>query len=113
MSLATVLAADPERCAQGFHLSQHPRWCGCTEGTEWAIFLRVVQECVRADGLVHVNDARPKLRGRLEPSHIGQSWGRAHRDGLIAHHGWEPSTDVAGGNSDKLARVWRWIGGVR
>lgn len=77
---------------------------------EWAIFLAALRASVRDDGTVHVNDTRPKIRGRIEPKHIGTFWRRAASEGLISHKGWEESTDSAGRNADKLARVYTWRG---
>lgn len=75
----------------------------------WSFFLRTIRESVRSDGTLHVNDVRPKIRGKVEPKRIGQFWKRAATLGLIRFKEWEQSTDEAGGNSDKLARVHLWV----
>lgn len=75
---------------------------------EWSFFLRTLRSCVRDDGTLHVNDVRPLIRGKVEPKHIGQFWKRAATLKLIRFKEWEQSTDEAGGNADKLARVHVW-----
>lgn len=109
MSLAAVLAADPERCALGFHLSQHPRWCNCTEGSEWATFVAALKAARGADGSISQTRVRPLIRGRIEPKHIGTLYRRAVAEHLIKVAGWEPSTDATGRNTDKPQRTYEWL----
>jgi len=109
MSLAT-LAADPDRCSLGFHLSQHPQWCSCSEMGEWSIFLAALKAARRSDGLIHQTDVRPRIRGRIEAKHIGTLYRRAVAEHLIAVDGWEDGTDTAGRNTDKPQRRYVWRG---
>lgn len=56
---------------------------------------------------MHVNDVRPLIRGRVAPKHVGQMYRRAKSLGLLVDvDRWEPSTDEAGANTDKPARVY-------
>lgn len=76
----------------------------------WALFVRVLRAKVRPDGTVHVNDVRELLRGRIEPHKLSSLWREAKSAGLIAHHGWEPSTDERGRNDHAPARIWKATG---
>jgi hypothetical protein len=81
--------------------------CRCPGG-EWTVFVRALRSVARDDGTVHQGDVRPLIRGRIEPKHIGQLYRRARTLGLIADTGErEPSTDVAGRNTDKTCRIYR------
>jgi hypothetical protein len=106
----TTLGLDrlPDRCAHGFHEQHHPSWCNCSEFGEWSIFVRAIKAAVRDDGTVHQGDVRPRIRGRIEPKHIGQLYRRARTLGLIEDtNEREPSTDAAGRNTDKTCRIYR------
>ena len=73
---------------------------------EWQVFVAAVRQ-VAVDGLVHQCDMRPLLRGRVAPKHVGQLYRRARAEGLLRDTGdREPSNDVAGGNADKLDRIY-------
>lgn len=104
-TLDAYLAADPTRCAHGYAPNQHPGLCGCGDA-EWHIFTRALKLAADDAALVSQTRMRPLLRG-IEPKHIGQLYRRARKDGLIEVAGWEPSTDVAGGNADKQQRLYR------
>ena len=110
MSLDSFLRSQSDRCTGcGFHLAV--QGCRCVD-SEWNVFELALRSSVRDDGTVHVNDVRPKIRGRVEPKHIGSSWRRARALGLIklipGPSGWEESTDTASRNADKLARIYTW-----
>lgn len=105
---ALGLATLPDRCDLGFHITQHPHYCACRDLTEWVIFRTAVREVTRPDGTVHVNDIRPRIRGRIEPKRVGSLYRRAKAEGLLVDTGRkEPSSDVAGRNRDKDARIYR------
>lgn len=102
-----ALAARPDRCDHGYAEIQHPALCNCDDMGEWATFARALRTARRNDDTVHVNDVRPLIRGRVESKHIGQFYRRAKSlDLLVDVDRWEPSTDEAGGNTDKPARVY-------
>lgn len=97
-----------DRCPMGFAPSHHPDFCNCTD-SEWHIFTAALRAVVRDDGTVHQSDVRPRIRGRIEPKHVGTLYRRAKAEGLLADTGErEPSNDVAGRNADKLDRIYRW-----
>lgn len=110
-TLAERLATYSDRCRYGFSIEHHhPLYCECTEGSEWAVFVAALKQARKPDGSVHVNDVRPLIKGRITSKHIGQLWQKARREYLLKLIGHEDSTDVAGKNADKIARVYRWIG---
>lgn len=121
MSLQTWLANREDRCPAGFHAIQHPSLCHCQDVTpiaprsEWAIFVQAVKAvAAENDGIVYQSDrpdgrlgVRRRIRGRIEPKHIGQLWRRARTEGLVSDTGErEPSNDTAGRNADKLDRIY-------
>lgn len=98
----------PNRCAQGFAPQHHPAFCECADLGEYAIFTAALRAAADATGLIHQRDVRPRIRGRIKPRHVGTLYRRARAEGLIVDTGErEPSSDVAGGNSDKLDRCYR------
>ena len=102
-----ALAARPDRCAHGFAPVQHPDLCNCAELSEWSIFTRALRAAALPDGTVHVNHVRPLIRGAVAPKSIGTFYRRAKSLGLLVDvDRWEDSTDEAGGNTDKPARVY-------
>ena len=111
-TLDAYLAARPDRCPLGFHLSQHPHFCGCTDMSEWAVFLAAVRAVVRDDGTVHQCDVRPKIRGRIQPKHVGILWRRAKSEGLVAEAGHERSDDLAGRNAGRMEPYYSWAPAV-
>lgn len=81
----------------------------CGKPDEWSLFVAALKSSVRSDGTVHVNDVRPKVRGRIAPKRIGLYWTKAQQKRLIRwENGWEQSTDAAGSNQDKLCRYYTW-----
>lgn len=107
VDLATYLAAKPDRCAHGFHLAtQHPELCSCTEGGEWATFVRAVRQAADAQGVVSQTRVRP-LIASIPAKHRGLMYRRARKAGLLVEAGSEPSTDTAGRNGDKSQRLYR------
>ncbi|GGO86735.1 hypothetical protein GCM10011584_09780 [Nocardioides phosphati] len=81
----------------------------CGKPDEWSLFVAALKSSVRSDGTVHVNDVRPKVRGRIAHKKIGLYWTKAQQKRLIRwENGWEQSTDAVGSNQDKLARVYVW-----
>ena len=78
-------------------------------GDEWSIFTDALRHAaaVSADGRVHQRDVRPRVRGRVQPKHIGQFYRRAKDEQLLVDTGErEPSNDTAGRNTDKLDRIY-------
>lgn len=109
MTLAVTLAAAPDRCAQGFHVTQHPAYCHCTEGSEWSIFVAALKQAKRADGSISQTDMRPLIKGRIEPNHIGGFYVKAKREHLIKPLDRERSTDHASRNLHHDQTLWLWI----
>lgn len=106
MTLLAYLTSLPGRCTTcGAHLET--QGCKCP-GEEWTLFVRAIREVARPDGTVHQADVRPRIRGRVEPKHVGQFYRRARSLELIEDTGErEQSNDVAGRNADKLDRIYR------
>lgn len=96
----------PGRCVHGFAPEQHNTFCACTTGpaSEWSVFTTAIRAAAAssADGLVHQRDVRPRVRGRIEPKHIGRCYTRAIQEGLLVRAGHEESDDVAGKNAGRL-----------
>lgn len=103
----TTLGLDTrtDRCAHGFAAVHHPTFCGCTEMSEWVIFTAALRDSARA-GKVHQSDMRPRIRGRIEPKHIGQLYARAKREGLLVEVDREKSNDEAGRNTNKWEPIY-------
>ena len=111
MSLQEWLAAREDRCPHGFAASQHPRYCSCTsksESAEFAIFVAALHTAaaMHPDGLISQTKVRPLIQ-RIPPKHRGLLYRKARAAGLIEEVGKEPSTDEAGGNTDKDQKVWK------
>lgn len=111
MTATLALETYPGRCTHGFHPSQRTfHDCPAMPAaptSEWSLFKAAVTSAARDDGTVHQADVRPKIRGRIEPKHIGQLWRRARSEGLVRDTGErEQSNDVAGRNADKLDRIY-------
>jgi hypothetical protein len=107
MRLSTWAPAQSDRCGYGYAPAQHPGLCRCQE-SEWAVFRAAVVASVRPDGTVHQSDVRPRIKGRIEPKHIGGMYRRAKNVGLLVDTGEvEQSTDVGGRNTDKFSRIYR------
>lgn len=110
MSLAT-LATLPGRCAHGYHLATQIDLCADCKPDEWTTFLAALRAAVRDDATIHQADVRPAIRGKVAPKHVGSMYRRAKSDGLIVDTlEREPSNDAAGRNTDKLDRIYRWVG---
>lgn len=98
------------RCAHGFAPVQLSLCADCKPG-EWHTFTTALRKAVRDDGTIHQADMRPLIRGQVAPKHVGIFYRRAKSDGLIVDTGErEQSNDVAGKNTDKLDRIYRWVG---
>lgn len=112
MTLADTLASRSDRCSLGFAIQQHPRFCKCAELGEYAVFLRILVDAVRADGTLHVNDTRTPLRDHklIQPKHVGPMWQRARAEKLIRQLGLEDSTDAEGHNTHQTSRYFAWLG---
>lgn len=80
----------------------------CRKPDEWAVFVAALKSSVRSDGTVHQSDVRPKIRGRIQPKHVGQLWRRAMRDGLISRAGYEESDDEKGRNAGRMEPYYSW-----
>src|SRR5690348_12067946 len=111
MTLDAYLASRTDRCPGcGYHVPTQGHGGDSSPvapADEWAIFKAALRAAVRDDGTVHQSDVRPRIRGRIEPKHIGQLWRRARSEGLVRDTGErEPSDDVAGRNADKLDRIY-------
>jgi hypothetical protein len=107
LPLDAYLRARSDRCAHGFHLTtQHPELCSCTEGGEWATFVRAVRQAADAQGVVSQTRVRP-LIASIPAKHRGLLYRRARKAGLLVEAGSEPSTDTAGRNGDKDQRVYK------
>ncbi len=106
------LATYPGRCPDcEYHVATqgHGQECApVAPADEWGTFVSALRQARRPDGTVHANDVRP-LIASIYSKHRGQLYRRAKSDGLIRDTGMkEPSTDVAGRNSDKEARIYEW-----
>lgn len=102
------LRSRPDRCSGcGYHFEK--QGCRCEDG-EWSLFVAAVKQAARPDGTVHQSDVRPLYRGKVNPKHVGPLYRRARSEGLLVDTGQrEPSSDVAGRNTDKLERVYRLV----
>ena len=98
-----ALAARPDRCAHGYAPVQHPDLCNCAELSEWSIFTRALRVAADESGHISQTQMRPLIQA-IPHKHRGSLYRRATSLGLIAQDGWEPSTDAAGGNADKMQR---------
>lgn len=102
--LLDYLRTLPGRCRCGAHVETQGCRCG---GDEWQVFSRALRTAALPDGTVHVNHVRPLIRGLVAPKSIGTFYRRAKSLGLLVDvDRWEDSTDEAGGNTDKPARVY-------
>lgn len=108
------LSTRSDRCDAGWAENQHPQFHACDYfgGSEWTTFTRVLRESVRGDGTIHQADVRPRLRGRIEPKHIGLCWKRAKRDGLVVEAGFERSNDEEGKNAHRMEAFYELTGGA-
>lgn len=79
---------------------------------EWAAFVGVLSATASLHhGRLDQNDYREQLRGVVAPRRIGAFHNKAVAEGLIEATGdWSISTDHAGRNAGRPARVYRWIG---
>lgn len=103
------MSAYPDRCQFGFAPNQHNGLCNCTETGEYVTFLRALEAAVGADGLIHQADVRPRIQS-IPHKHRGLLYRRAKAEGVLEFVRKEPSTDRAGGNSDKDSPVYRLRG---
>ena len=106
----TTLGLDrlPGRCEHGFADVHHPAFCACSERGEWVTFVRALKAAAAKspDGLVHQTHMRPLIQA-IPHKHRGQMYRKAKAAGVIEFVRKEPSTDVAGGNSDKDQPVYK------
>jgi hypothetical protein len=106
MTLDAYLTTRSDRCSGcGAHVPT--QGCRCDTG-EWAVFVAALRAAskARTDGRVHQSAVRPLIRGRIQPKHIGQSYKRAIREGLLTPVDHEKSDDEIGGNSHRLEPVY-------
>lgn len=113
MTLTDYVANLPGRCPHGFAPEQHPQFCACTAKSadaEFAIFVAALHVAASShpDGLISQTAVRPLIQ-RIPHKHRGQLYRKARTAGLIEVAGKEPSTDEAGGNTDKDQRVYRLV----
>lgn len=76
---------------------------------EWAVFVSALRSAVGPGGFISQTRVRPLIQA-IPPKHRGLCYRRAVAAGLIKPVGYEPSTDVAGGNQDKPQRTYHWQG---
>lgn len=112
----------PERCSGcGYHVATMGCECAGTlkfstsasPRSEWGVFVTAVRAavcsrplCERPGRHVHQDDVRPRIKGRIEPKHIGQLYRRAKSEGLLAFVGKEPSGDAEGRNTHHDSPVY-------
>lgn len=75
---------------------------------EWAVFINALRSAVGPGGFISQTKVRPLIQA-IPPKHRGLMYRRAVKAGLIKPAGYEPSTDIAGGNSDKPQRTYHWM----
>lgn len=111
MTTTLGLEALAGRCAHGFHIATQRDLCTTCTPSEWATFVTAIRTAVRDDGTVHQADVRPLIKGRVSPKSIGLYYRKARTEHLLSDTGErEQSNDVAGGNSDKLDRIYALVG---
>ena len=78
--------------------------CACEmarlQPDEWSVFLAALRSAA-VDGIVHQDNVRPLIRGRIEPKRIGRCYARAKREGLLVPVGIDESHDYAGKNAGR------------
>ena len=100
----------PGRCPIGYDLAtQHPHLCDCLDTAEWEGFLAALKAARDDHGVISQTNVRPLIQG-IPHKHRGQLYRRATSLGVIESIGYEPSTDAAGGNTDKPQRRYLWKG---
>lgn len=62
------------------------------------------------DGHVSANRVRRVIGGKVHPRRVGPVYRALCLQGVIAPEGWEVSDDLAGRNSGKPCRTYRWVG---
>lgn len=103
MTLDTWLKSQPGRCTGcGHHVAT--QGCHCA-GSEWDISTAAIKQAA-VNGVVHQNDVRPIIRGRIAPKRIGQQYRHALRTGLLVEIRREPSRDHKGKNTHHTAGVY-------
>lgn len=109
MPLAEYLATLPGRCSHGYAEVQHPTLCDCDEHVdEWATFRRAFTAIARAnDGVIRQSEMRKRIRGHIDPPHIGGLYTRAKAEHLIHVDGYERSDDRPGKNAGRLEPRYR------
>lgn len=73
--------------------------------SEWSIFLAALRQAAGPGGFVSQTKVRPLIQA-IPHKHRGQLYTKAIKAGVIQHHGFEPSTDAAGRNTDKAQRTY-------
>ena len=77
---------------------------------EWATYVGALKSCRDSDGLIHPNDLRPLVRGKVAPRRIGAFANAAVAAELVEFSGqWQISDDREGRNAGRPCRVMRWI----
>ena len=97
-----------EDCASGRKPSPLSRIHAALDRTrpdEWAVFVAALRQAVGPGGLISQTNVRPLIQA-IPPKHRGLLYRRAVKAGLIKPLGYEPSTDAAGGNTDKPQRTY-------
>lgn len=103
MTLADWLTEQDGRChGCGFHVAS--QGCRCP-GSDWDVFVRALKDCAK-NGVVHQNDVRPRLRGRINPKTIGPLYVKAQREGFMTQIGKEPSRDTQGRNTHHESGIY-------
>lgn len=108
MSLRTYLAAFPDRCAHGYHLTaQHPQLCDCQNAEagksagiaaadaaaspdDRARIDAAIRQVALRGGVFSANDVRP-LIGRTSGPLVGARFNALARAGVIREVGFEKS----------------------
>lgn len=75
--------------------------------SEWSTFVTALKAATGPGGFITQTKVRPLIQS-IPHKHRGQLYRRAVAQGLIKPNGYEPSTDVAGRNSDKPQRTYVW-----
>lgn len=108
MTLESFLIRQPGRCKHCLH---HVETQGCRcGGSEWALFVAALRQCVRADGTVSSNDVRPLIAGKVAPKRVARFYQIAQAPGpdrLLERSGnYEDSTDAHGKNKAKVIPLY-------
>jgi len=90
----------------GIRAAEQSKRQAAADGNEWSLFIVALRQAAR-DGIVHQNDVRPLIRGRIYHKHIGPLYTRAKAAGVLVELHREQSEDGIGRNTHHASGVYR------